>query len=49
MSLNLPPKICIPSSEKMTMNKNSKSNNETIERKEFNNDVTSARSEFQYL
>lgn len=33
----------------MTMNKNRSNSNETIERNEFSNDVTSDRSEFQYL
>lgn len=46
---NLPPKTCMPSSAKMTMNKNSSSNSEAIDWIELSNDATRFESDRQYL
>lgn len=47
--LNLPPKSCIPRSEKMIMKRKRSSNREAMERTEFRSEATRLLREFQYL
>jgi len=47
--LNLPPKSCIPSSEKMMMKRKRSSRREAMERTEFRSEATRLLREFQYL
>lgn len=49
LKLNLPPKTCIPSNAKMTINKNSNSNKEAMDWIEFNKEATKFESDRQYL
>jgi len=47
--LNLPPKTCIPSSAKMTMNKKSNSNRDAIDWMELSKEATRLERDRQYL
>ena len=48
-SVNLPPKICIPSSEKMKMKRKRITSNELMELIELTSDLTKLPMEAQYL
>lgn len=49
LKLNLPPKTCIPSRAKITMNKNRSSKSEAIDWIELRSDATRFESDRQYL
>jgi len=47
--LNFPPNTCMPSREKITMNRKSSRRREAMERTEFRREATRLLRDFQYL